>query len=178
VFENDRDKVLGIVTLKDLFALTTRPGFALKQCIVEPRYLLENTLAYDALEVFIDSKVHYGIVTDEFGLLQGILTINDILEALVGDVSDFHTEDYTIVNREDGSWLIDGNYPFYDFLSFLELTEIAPEYDINTVAGLVLHHLNNIPTVGEKITWLNYEIEVIDMDGARIDKILLKKQKE
>jgi len=101
--------------------------------------------------------------------------MNDILESLVGDVSEFYHDEFQLVQREDGSWLVDGQYPFYDFLNHFELEELAPEYVNNTVAGLILHQLNSIPKEGDKMSWLNFEFEVLDMDGARIDKILVKK---
>jgi len=175
VFEEEKDNVVGVVYLKDLFEYINDSDFHLSKILRTPQYLSSAALAYDALRHFKETKVHYGIVTDEYGTIQGVITMNDILESLVGDVSEFYHDEFQLVQREDGSWLVDGQYPFYDFLNNFELEELAPEYVNNTVAGLILHQLNSIPKEGDKMTWLNFEFEVLDMDGARIDKILVKR---
>lgn len=178
VFEADKDEVMGVVLLKDLFAHINKPGFALSSYVHTPQYIIEHSTVYNALELFKRTKTHYGIVTDEFGITQGIITMNDILEALVGNADDFSTEEYRIDTRADGSLLVDGAYPFYDFLTYLDLSALANDYTFNTVAGLFLHEHRHIPQPGDKIQWLNYDIEVVDMDGARIDKVIVKKLKE
>lgn len=175
VFEEEKDNVVGVVYLKDLFEYINDSDFHLSKILRTPQYLSSAALAYDALRHFKETKVHYGIVTDEYGTIQGVITMNDILESLVGDVSEFYHDEFQLVQREDGSWLVDGQYPFYDFLNNFELEDLAPEYVNNTVAGLILHQLNSIPKEGDKMTWLNFEFEVLDMDGARIDKILVKR---
>jgi putative hemolysin len=92
--------------------------------IKEPVYFIEHTSAYKALEVFKKSKVHYALVVDEHGVFQGIITLNDILEALVGDASDFYEEEFQLVAREDGSWLVDGHYSLHDFLTYFDMDDI------------------------------------------------------
>ncbi len=178
VFEADKDEVMGVVLLKDLFAHINKPDFALSNYVHTPQYIIEHSTVYNALELFKRTKTHYGIVTDEFGITQGIITMNDILEALVGNADDFSTEEYRIDTRTDGSLLVDGAYPFYDFLTYLDLSALANDYTFNTVAGLFLHEHKQIPQPGDKIQWLNYNIEVVDMDGARIDKVIVKKNGE
>ena len=106
-------------------------------------------------------------------MMQGFVTMNNLLEALVGDVSDFYANEYTFLQREDGSWLIDGQYPFAELLRKFDLDELANDYQFNTISGLILHELKRIPTEGDTLSWLNFKIEIMDMDGARIDKILL-----
>jgi putative hemolysin len=118
--------------------------------------------------------VHYGLVTDEYGITRGIITMNDVLEALVGNVSDFYKDEFSLEQRPDGSYFMDGQFPFHDFLHHFELDELSNEYSFNTIAGLILEELQHIPKEGEKIIWRDFEIEVIDMDGARIDKLLVK----
>jgi putative hemolysin len=174
VYDDEKDNVIGVVLLKDLFEHIDKPDFHLSKIIRTPQYLSSSALAYDALTHFKETKVHYGIVTDEYGTVQGIVTMNDILESLVGDVSEFYHDEFQMTQREDGSYLVDGQYPFYDFLNHFELEELAPEYVNNTVAGLILHQLNSIPKAGDKMSWLNFEFEVVDMDGARIDKIIVR----
>jgi len=117
-------------------------------------------------------------VIDEFGQTQGLVTMNDLLEALVGDVSEFYESEFSFIQREDGSWLIDGQYPLADFLRRFDLDEMIENYPYNTISGLILHELRSIPSAGEHLDWMNFRIEVMDMDGARIDKILLSRREE
>jgi len=110
VCEESLDEVVGVVLLKDLFAKFESGDFNLRDIMKEPVYLIEHTSAYKALDIFKKTKVHYAIVTDEYGITQGMITLNDILEALVGDASDFYHEEFQLVAREDGTWLVDGHY--------------------------------------------------------------------
>jgi len=178
VYEDDKDNILGVVMIKDLFVAMQHDVFILKNLIKPAHYLSEYTSAYKALENFKSSDVHYALVTDEYGIVLGIITMDDILKALVGDVSEFYYEDYQLSQREDGSWLIDGQYPFAEFLMHFEKEGDDDVEHINTVAGLVLHVLNHIPKIGEKIIWNGLEIEVLDMDNIKIDKLLVKKINE
>ena len=175
VMDGDKDSVKGVVFLKDLFTHIDDDHFKLNDYLKEPKYLIENTSAYKALQQFKDTKIHFGIVTDEYGQVQGMVTMNDLLEALVGGADDFYENEFAFDEREDGSWLIDGQYPFADFLHYFGLDELAPDFEFNTLGGLLLHQLKHIPKQGEKIQWKDFELEVIDMDGAKIDKLLVKK---
>ena len=105
----------------------------------------------------------------------GIITMDDILKALVGDVSEFYKEDYAFFQREDGSWLVDGQYPIAEFALRFEIDKIENPENINTVAGLILNNLTRIPRIGDKLSWKGMTIEVLDMDGIKIDKVLVKK---
>ena len=129
---------------------------------------------YTALNQLRDSQLSYGLVCDEFGSMQGIVTLKDILEALVGTIPDEHSEP-DIVRRDDGSVLVDGQCPFYDFLAYFDMEDLftPQEYDFTTVSGLILKELGHIPQTGERVEWKNFSFEVMDMDGARIDKILI-----
>ena len=114
----------------------------------------------------------YGIVCDEFGLTQGVITLRDVLEALVGDMLG-ESEQPNIVVRADGSCLIDGQCPFYDFLLHFDLEDCFSHSDYNTVSGLTLDILGHVPEVGERFSWHEFDFEVVDMDKARIDKLLV-----
>lgn len=173
-YTESRDEISGVVYLKDLFAHINAPDFRVTNYLKAPQYINENMSAYKVLEKFKATGVHHGIVTDEYGQMQGLVTMNDILEALVGDVSEFYKDEFKIVKRDDGTYLVDGHYPFFDFLHFFDMEEFAPEYEFNTISGLILHLLENIPQQGEKARWMNFEFEIVDMDGARIDKVLVK----
>ncbi len=174
--EGNRDDIKGVVFLKDLFTHIDDDHFNLKDYLKEPKYLVENTSAYKVLQQFKDTKIHFGIVMDEYGQVQGMVTMNDLLEALVGGADEFYENDFAFEEREDGSWLIDGHYPFADFLHYFGLDEISPDFQFNTLGGLILQELKHIPKAGEKIQWKEFQIEVIDMDGAKIDKLLVKKR--
>ncbi|MCO6146980.1 hemolysin family protein [Flavobacterium sp. NRK1] len=172
------DDVIGIVLLKDIFANYDRKNFILKEIVKEPVYLIEHTSAYKALEIFKKTKVHYALVTDEYGVFQGIITLNDILEALVGDASDFYEDEFRLVANEDGTWLVDGHYPLHDFLTYFDLDDLTNDYEVTTVSGLVMTELSYIPKEGEKLAWNLYELEVVKMDGVKIDKVKVRSIKE
>ena len=178
VCEESLDEVIGVVLLKDLFAKFETGNFNLRDIVKEPVYLIEHTSAYKALDIFKKTKVHYAIVTDEYGITQGMITLNDILEALVGDASDFYHEEFQLVAREDGTWLVDGHYSLHDFLTYFDLDELINDYEVTTVSGLIMTELSYIPKQGEKLIWNLFELEVIDMDGVKIDKVLVRSLKE
>jgi putative hemolysin len=178
VCNENLDEVIGVVLLKDLFANIENGDFKLIDIKQDPVYFIENTSAYKALENFKKSKVHYALVTDEHGMFQGIITLNDILEALVGDAADFYEEEFQLVAREDGTWLVDGHYSLHDFLTYFDLDDLLNDYEVTTVSGLILTELGDIPKQGEKLIWNKLEFEVIDMDGVKIDKVLVSAIKE
>ena len=178
VCEESLDEVIGVVSLKDLFAKFETGNFNLRDIVKEPVYLIEHTSAYKALDIFKKTKVHYAIVTDEYGITQGMITLNDILEALVGDASDFYHEEFQLVAREDGTWLVDGHYSLHDFLTYFDLDDLINDYEVTTVSGLIMTELSYIPKQGEKLIWNLFELEVIDMDGVKIDKVMIRSLKE
>ena len=168
------DNIKGVVYLKDLFGRIDEPDFSLEQVIRPAQYLPENQSVYNALEQFKQARVKYGIVTDEFGGIQGIVTLKDIMEGLIGQVPELG-EEAEITQRADGSWLVDGQYNFYDFLEYFDMEDLYAEHDYNTLSGLILEILERVPKTGETLNWLTFEFEIVDMDGARIDKVLVKK---
>ncbi|NMH29614.1 hemolysin family protein [Flavobacterium silvaticum] len=178
VYGENFDDIVGVVNLKSIFAHFEQENFTIPTIMTEAPFIMEQTTAYNALENFKKSGVHYAFVADEYGVFQGIITLNDILEALVGDASDFYKEDFQLAEREDGSWLVDGHYPLHDFLTYFELDELINDYEVTTVSGLIMTELSRIPKQGEKLHWQNFELEVIDMDGVKIDKVMVKNLKE
>jgi putative hemolysin len=177
VCNDNLDDIIGVVSIKDLFTYFEKEAINLKSITKEPVYLIEYTSAYKALEIFKKSKIHYAFIVDEHGVFQGIITLNDILEALVGNASDFYDEEFQLVAREDGSWLVDGHYSLHDFLTFFDMDEHINDYEVTTVGGFISTELGNIPKQGQKLIWNRLEFEVIDMDGVKIDKILIKNLK-
>lgn len=178
VCEENLDDVVGVVLLKDLFANFEKGNFNLKSIAKDPVYFIEHASAYKALENFKKSKVHYAFVTDEYGVFQGIITLNDILEALVGDASDFDDDEFKLVSNDDGTWLVDGQYSLHDFLTYFDMDELTTDYEVTTVSGFFITELGNIPKQGEKLIWNKLELEVQKMDGVKIEKILIKTYKE
>ena len=178
VCNDNMDDVEGVVLLKDLFVNFEKGTFNLKTITKTPVYLIEHTSAYKALENFKKSKVHYAFVTDEYGVFQGIITLNDILEALVGDAADFDEDEYQLITRDDGSWLVDGLYSLHDFLTYFDMNELTNDYEVTTVSGLIMTEMGKIPSTGEKLIWNKLQLEIIDMDGIKIDKVLVKAMKE
>jgi putative hemolysin len=174
VYGENYDDILGVVNLKSIFAHFESDSFNLAEIMTEAPFMMEQTTAYKALEEFKKTGIHYAFVSDEYGIFQGIITLNDILEALVGNASDFYKDDFQLVEREDGTWLVDGHYSLHDFLTYFELDELTNDYEVTTVSGLIMTELSHIPKQGEKLIWQKFELEVIDMDGVKIDKVMVK----
>ncbi len=167
------DEIKGLVYVKDLVkaAPTTKLHTLLKPAL----YVPENNSAYQLLEKIKTSKIHASFIVDEYGTVEGMITLNDIMEAIVGDVPQTGQDEYEIIKREDGSFLVDALIQFYDFLSYFERADWMNEgeHEFDTLAGFVLHELEHIPVTGEKFSWKDFKFEIIDMDGQRIDKILV-----
>jgi putative hemolysin len=178
VCEDTVDNIKGIISVKDL--LKASPNALLKDIAKPAMFVPENNTAYQLLEKFKATKIHSCFIVNEYGTLEGMITLNDILEAIVGDVPQTGQEEYEIVEREDGTYLIDAQIPFYDFLTRFDKTDWMneAEHDFDTLAGFVLHELEHIPKTGETFTWRGFSFEIIDMDGQRIDKLLLKISEE
>ncbi len=177
VYQDSSENLVGIVMLKELFPkdIVTN-GPKISDFLKKPLMVHESSPAYRLLEQFRESKIHYAFVVDEYGDVQGMVCMDDILDALIGDVSELNQDEYSITAREEGTWLADGGYPFFEFMNYFEISHPEKTYqDFNTLAGLILDLFHHIPEVGEKVIWRGFEFEVIDMDGPRIDKILVKR---
>jgi putative hemolysin len=168
------DNMKGVVFLKDLFGRIDLPDFSISNILRPPQFVQENMSVYKALEQFRQARVKYGMVTDEFGSVQGIVTLKDIIDALIGEMHEVD-EKQEIVPRKDGSVLVDGQYSFYSFLDYFDLAYLYEENDYNTLSGLILEVLERVPKTGDSFSWMNFNFEIVDMDGARIDKVLVKK---
>jgi putative hemolysin len=174
VVKKNLDKLMGIVSVKDIFPRDfSEHPFKLQDFLRQPLMVHENTSAYKVLDSFKVNKIHYAFVVDEYGSVQGMVSMDDIVDALVGDSSEYNQNEYQIVKRDDNSWLADGQYPFFEFLHFFDISQEENTGDYNTLGGLMLNQLNHIPVTGEKIRWKNFTFEVMDMDDNKIDKILL-----
>ncbi len=176
VCDGSIDNIKGVITIKDLFLYGEET--LLSSIMSQPMYVPENNTAYQVLEKFKETKIHQCFIVDEYGSIEGLITLNDILEAIVGDIPQQNDEDYEITERADGSFLIDAQIPFYDFLHRVDKTEWMNEgeHDFDTLAGFILHQLKEIPATGDRLTWRGFEFEIVDMDNHRIDKVLVTLQ--
>ena len=172
------DNIKGMVSIKDLYIIDDFTLF--RDIVQQAMFGPENNTAYQVMEKFKETKQHSCFIVDEYGSLQGMITLNDIMEAIVGDIPTTGIEDYEIIPREDGTYLVDAQIPFYDFLSRFEKADWASEeeYSFDTLAGCILHELERIPSTGDKLSWRGFAFEIVDMDGHRIDKVLVKPSQE
>ncbi|MDD3971978.1 MAG: hemolysin family protein [Bacteroidales bacterium] len=173
VADEDLDQLLGVVYMKDLFGTIDKEGFDLRSVIHKPLFLPENLSVYAAVEQIRIAYSKYALVTDEFGSIQGMVTHSDIMEAIIGELPE-NKEDHDIIARADGSFLIDGQCDFYAFLENFDMEDLATDHDYNTLSGLILDKLEHVPVTGETFLWEGLSIEIVDMDIARIDKVLVK----
>jgi len=178
ICEGEIDNIKGIVSIKDLYVTDDRIKF--KDVMKPAMFVPENNSAYQLLEKFKQTKQHSCFIVDEYGSMQGLITLNDILEAIVGDIPQPDITDYEVTEREDGSFLVDAQIPFYDFLSRFDKEQWMNEgeHEFDTLAGFILHELERIPHSGDKFDWKGFKFEIIDMDGHRIDKVLVDISKE
>lgn len=173
ICDGNIDAIKGVISLKDLYVSNDLTLF--KQIMKPTLFVPEHITAYTVLEKFKESKNHACFIVDEYGSIQGMITLNDILEAIVGDLPQQDLEDYEIVEREDGTFIVDAQIPFYDFLSHFEKTEWMHEgeQEFDTLAGLILHKLERIPSTADTFEWQGFKFEILDMDAQRIDKVLV-----
>ena len=177
VAEGSLDNVLGVVHAKDLLAhLLSEQVVDLEATLEQPLYVPESMRALKVLELFKQSGTHIALVIDEYGGIQGLVTPSDILEAIVGDLPEAGEQvDPLAVQREDGSWLLDGMLPVDEFKDLFDLGELPGEDQgiYQTLAGFVIMQLGRIPAAADYFVWEGLKIEVVDMDGNRIDKVLV-----
>lgn len=174
------DNVVGLIYTKDFLGEDLNAELLrLHESKRDALFVPENNRAYQVLERFRERKQYVGIIVDEYGGVLGMVTLNDILDVLVGDINDSADSDYEIRAREDGTYLIDAQLPFEDFLSYFNITITAQNRrdltGFDTLGGFALHILKDIPQTGETFVWQAYRFEIVDMDKSRIDKILVRK---
>jgi putative hemolysin len=173
VCDGSLDSIIGFVSIKDLYISDDKIPF--KDYASPPMFIPENNSAYMVLEKFKATKIHCCFIVDEYGSMLGMITLTDILEAIIGDIPQSDTSDYEIKVRDDGSFLVDGQIPFYDFLTHFDKADWMNEgeQEFDTLAGFILHRLERIPHTGESLQWKDFKFEIVDMDAQRIDKVLV-----
>jgi len=177
VADGELDTILGIVRAKDLLtdALDGKP-LELADVMQEPLYLPGSMRALRALERFRHSGTHMGLVVDEFGGIDGLVSLIDILEAIVGDIPTIdELAEPPIVEREDGSWLVEGLLAADEFKLAFELNRLPGEGTYQTVGGFTVYMIGDTPKAGDEFGWGGYRFEVMDMDGYRVDKVLVER---
>lgn len=170
------DELLGIVQAKDLLdAALSGETLSLRQCSIEPMVVPEGASALRVLEQFKKTGVHIAVVVDEFGMLEGVVTLTDIMEAIVGELPEQgEAPNPDAIQREDGSWLVDGMMPIDEFEDRVGLHGLRELGRFETVGGFVLHVLGRFPAVAEHFIHEGVRFEIVDMDGRRIDKVLVQ----
>lgn len=178
VCEGDIDNIKGVLSIKDIYINDDKIPF--KNLMKPALFVPNNNTAYQVMEKFKESQIHSCFIVDEYGSVLGMITLNDILEAIIGEIQPTDQDDYEIIQREDGTYLVDAQIPFYNFLTRFDKTEwiTNDEYQFDTLAGCILHELERIPQTGDKLKWKGFDIEIMDMDGHRIDKVLVKPSQE
>lgn len=176
VCEGSIDNIKGIINAKDFFERKDSEGFDIKSIIQEPIYVPESMYVLDLLTLFKKYKQYMAVVVDEFGSLEGIITLHDLMEGIVGDLPDLdEVDEPEFVEREDASYLVSGSISIHQLNAYLEKELISENSDYyTTLGGFVIFHLNKIPDTGEKFDFNGYTFEIVDLDGQRVDKVILK----
>lgn len=171
------ENIVGVIQVKNILSKTVAgEPVDLLSLTTPPLFVPETMRAFKVLEIFKESGKQFALVTDEYGIVQGLVTLTDILEAIVGDIPTPHElANPQATQREDGSWLLDGMIPIDDFKELFNIKELPDEdtADFQTLGGFVLKQMDKIPSVSESFKWDKFKFEVVDMDGNRVDKILL-----
>ncbi|MCE2728083.1 MAG: hemolysin family protein [Planctomycetaceae bacterium] len=178
VYEGSLDHILGYVSIKDVLRNTFLGWpIELKKMLHKAVFVPETMPLDRLLELFQKEKNQLAIVLDEYGGTEGMVTLEDVLEELVGEIHDEHRreEQHAFLQREDGSWLVDGGASVEDLAKRFEIKLGATSREYSTVSGLVLAELERIPVAGDVVRWQGLVVEVVDMDGRRIDKLLVRR---
>lgn len=172
------DNIVGVVTGKDLLALLlSQRSFSLKAICQPPLFVPDSSQAVDVLNLLQRSGSRMAFVVDEYGMVLGLITYGDILGSVFDELESDTSGKRGIVEREDGSWLVSGTLPFDDFLAFFSISRVDEEdlKRINTVGGFALIKIGMVPEESQHFTWRGLRVEVVDMDGRRVDKVLVSR---
>ncbi|HLP15261.1 MAG TPA: hemolysin family protein [Bacteroidota bacterium] len=179
VCRGSAETILGIVHIKDLYAsAVSGQAFSLERRLRQALYVVETLPAVALIGQFKQTGIHFAFVVDEYGGIQGLVTLNDILKAVVGEgMDDDATKSSGITERTDGSYLIDGSLTLDEFVEYFHLDRMMEEDagNYHTVAGFVIKQMGAIPRVGQAFEWRSWRIEVVDLDGKRVDKLLMSR---
>ena len=175
VCDESIDNIQGVISVKDFLKIIDDEDSAnLKTIITQPIYIPDNLLAIKILDKFRAKKVYTAIIINEYGSTEGLITLHDLIENIFGDLpEEYETEEVPIFRRDDGSLLIDGAIPIDELKEVIDVE--FTEDDYSTLGGFLMFVLNKIPAIGDNCTYGNYKFEIVDMDGKRVDKVLVTK---
>ncbi len=175
ISDGELDRIKGVIKAKDFFENYHRKDFKINDIIDEPVFITHNTPAFKILNLFKTKKQYTGVIIDEYGGIKGMLTLHDLVEAIVGNLPDEdEVDEQNIITRSDGSWLIDGRTLIFELNQFFQKEIIVDNIgNYTTISGFILDHLKKLPKTGDIVTYSNFTFEIMDMDSVRIDKILM-----
>lgn len=171
VFDREKKEICGVVSLKRLILTLGSSDFNIEQELTSGLCLPDSMTFYDALETFRSSNEHSALVYDEYGNFQGIVTLRDILDGLIGNLSQGDDGPIIVKRAEKEEWLVDGQCPVYDFLEYFGKENLYKPATYTTIGGLIIETMRKVPVEGDLISWNCFRLEVTDMDRARIDKV-------
>lgn len=171
VLDKDRKFVCGVITLKQLIIQLYDKHLDISDMISPGFFIPDSMSVYDALETFKRERISSAMVCDEYGDFCGVVTLSDILDGLVGDCPDIVDEPMIIKRAADDEWLVNGQIPIYDFLKYFDREDLYKPESYTTLGGLVMAMLQRVPRTGDRTEWNGFNLEIVDMDGTRIDKI-------
>ncbi|MDX2245417.1 MAG: hemolysin family protein [Bacteroidia bacterium] len=176
VCEDKIDNVRGFVSVIDVLFLAELPGeFKLESVLKEPVFIPSGMPALKVLDFFRKQRIHFAFVVDEYGGINGLITLHDLVENIMGDLPDFEEEVAQITKRDEISWFADADIKIDEVKKVIGIPKFPGEESYSTLAGFIMNQMYKIPVAGESCTYMNYKFEVVDMDGNRIDKVLIHK---
>lgn len=179
VYRDEKDQIVGFIHVKDILEhWTSKKTSQFEEFIMKPLFIIETTKILNVLELFRKHNTHIALVVDEYGSVEGIITVNDIFESIVGEVPDEdEAEDPHITKRDANSWLIDGILSIEEFKYRFHIKRMwkEAEDDYQSLGGFIMNYLDKIPEPGDSFEWNHFSFEVVDMDGNRVDKVLLQR---
>lgn len=175
VYDKERVEVCGVISLKRLILSLGSADFNIGREVSPGMCLPDTMTVYDALETFKKSSEHSALVYDEYGGFQGIVTLRDILDGLIGNIPQVGEDPLIVKRAEKEEWLVDGQCPLYDFLAYFDREDLYEPKTYTTVGGLIMDLMHKVPSAGDVVTWHEFTLEVADMDRVRIDKVVVSR---
>lgn len=179
VCDDSLDKIIGVINLRDLISYANNANpFDFKEHLIEPLFFPKGTPALKILDTFRKKKIHIGFVVNEYGVTEGLITLHDLIENIIGEFPEIdNNEEVQIIKRDDGSLLVDGELKSDELKKLLNLEKLPYESGYATLAGFIIYTIHTIPKPGDNFIYKDIKFEIVDMDGNRIDKVLITSKK-